>query len=218
MPPILVFRKPESGVVEFCGLCVPDGLEVDSYVDSAGNRVPNYLFHLSILDAPDVPVPWLHHRARSSVDGDAPEAWREWVETGTARIWPLGESFDDTSGQARRYEQRRVTVSDAFRERVFERYDERCAVTGIEGADLLDLAHVLPRSERPDLAESPENVLVLNALHHRAFDRHPFTIDREYRLRVNPTFDPGHPFLRETVIERAGEQVSMPVETRLRLG
>jgi len=218
VPPILVFQKPESGVVEFCGLCVPDGLEVRSYVDGSGCRVPNYLFHLSILDAPQVSVSWLHHRARPSVEGNAPEAWREWIETGTARIWPLGESFDDTSGQAQRYERRRVTVSEAFRETVFDRYDEQCALTGIEGPELLDLAHVLPRSERPDLAESPENVLVLNALHHRAFDRHLFTIDREYRLRVNPEFNPSHPFLCETVFERAGEQVSIPVETRPRPG
>ena len=218
VPPILVFQKPEKGVVEFCGLCVPDGLEVRSYVDDSGTRVPNYLFHLLILDAPDVPVSWLHHRARPSVEGEAPDAWRAWVETGAARIWPLGERFDDTSGQAQRYERRQITVSDVFRESVFERYGERCALTGIEGPDLLDLAHVLPRNERPDLAESPENVLVLNALHHRAFDRHLFTIDRDYRLRVNPEFDPTHPFLRETIVERGGEQVSMPVETRPRPG
>jgi hypothetical protein len=218
VPPILVFRKPESGVVEFCGLCIPDGLAVRSYVDESGTRVPNYLFHLSVLTVPELPASWLHHRARPSVDGEAPAAWREWVETGTARIWPLGESFDETSGQAQRYEQRRITVSDAFRETVFERYDDRCALTGIEGEALLDLAHVLPRSERPDLAESPENVLVLNALHHRAFDRHLFTIDREYRLRVNPEFDPAHPFLRRTVVERAGERVPMPAETQPRPG
>lgn len=71
---------------------------------------------------------------------------------------------------------------------------------------------------RAGVAETPENVLVLNALHHRAFDRHLFTIDRNYRLRVNPTFDPAHPFLRETIVERGGEQVSMPTETRPRPG
>jgi hypothetical protein len=48
-------------------------------------------------------------------------------------------------------------------------------------------------------------------------DRHPFTTDREYRLRTSEP-DPNNPFLRETVVERAGEQVSMPVETRPRLG
>ena len=151
-------------------------------------------------------------------EGDAPDAWPAWVDPGTARVWLLGEPFDDTNGQARRYEQRRITVSDAFRETVFERYDERCTLTGIEGSELLDLAHILPRSERPDLAESPENVLVLNALCHRAFDRHLFTTDRDYRLRVNPEFDPAHPFLRKTVVDQAGEQVSMPAETRPRPG
>lgn len=48
VPPVLVFRKPEAGVVQFCGLCVPDYLEVRSYRDDSGARVPNYLFHFSI--------------------------------------------------------------------------------------------------------------------------------------------------------------------------
>jgi integrase len=89
--------------------------------------------------------------------------------------------------------------------------DEGCVLTGIEGDTLPDLVHVLPRNERQDLGESPESVLVLNALHHRTFDR-------DNCLRVTPGFDPSHPFLRETVVERAGEQVSMPVETRPRPG
>ncbi len=42
VPPILVFRKPESGVVEFCGLCVPNHLEVRSYYTASGTQVPNY--------------------------------------------------------------------------------------------------------------------------------------------------------------------------------
>jgi hypothetical protein len=27
---------------------------------------------------------------------------------------------------------------------------------------------------------------------------------------VNPQFDPGHPFLQETIVERAGKQVEFP--------
>jgi len=44
VPPILMFRKPESGAVEFCGLCVPDHFEVRSYQDDSGTQIPNYLF------------------------------------------------------------------------------------------------------------------------------------------------------------------------------
>ncbi|WP_425492226.1 HNH endonuclease [Halovivax limisalsi] len=72
------------------------------------------------------------------------------------------------------------------------------------------------RSQRPDLAEHPENVFVLNSLHHRAFDANLFTVDSDYQIRASPSFDPGHPFLRQTIIERQGEQLSLPPDVRVR--
>lgn len=209
VPPILVFRKPESGVVEFCGLCVPEHLEVRSYYTASETQIPNYQFHLSILNTSAVPVTWLHERARRNDDSEAPDAWQHWIKTGTVAQWPTGESLDQ-SDQTRRYEMSEITVSDAFRAKVFDRYEHACTLTGIQENELLDLAHVLPRSQRPDLAENPSNVLVLNSLHHRAFDAALFTIDSDYRIRASPAFDPAHPFLRETIIERQGEQLSFP--------
>jgi hypothetical protein len=55
----------------------------------------------------------------------------------------------------------------------------------------------------------------LNSLHHRAFDAGLFTLDEDYRIRVSPAFDPGHPFLRETILERANEPLSLPPDVRL---
>ena len=89
-------------------------------------------------------------------------------------------------------------------------------MTGIRETEFLDLAHILPRSQHPDLAGHPENVLVLNSLHHRAFDAALFTIDSDYRIRTSPSLDPAHPFLRETIVERAGEQLTFPVTVQLR--
>jgi hypothetical protein len=56
VPPVLMFHKPEAGAVRFCGLCVPDYLEVRSYEDDSGARIPNYLFHFTILNTQSVPV------------------------------------------------------------------------------------------------------------------------------------------------------------------
>lgn len=89
-------------------------------------------------------------------------------------------------------------------------------MTGIREDDLLDLAHILPRSHHPDLAEHPENVLVLGSLHHRAFDAAMFTIDSDYCIRTSPSFDPAHPFLRETVLDRQGEQFTFPPNVQVR--
>ncbi|MWG36689.1 HNH endonuclease [Halomarina oriensis] len=214
-PPVLVFRKPESGVVEFCGLGVPDHFEVRSYRDDAGVQVPNYLFHFSILNTQSVPVSWLHDRARMNDDGHAPDVWQHWVETAEVAQWPTGEPLDQ-SGRVRRYETAETVVSETFRTDTFDRYEHTCAMTGIREHDLLDIAHILPRSQHPDLAEHPENVLVLNSLHHRAFDAALFTIDSEHRIRTSPSFDPAHPFLRETITDRTGEQLTFPPSVQLR--
>lgn len=145
-----------------------------------------------------------------------PEVWKKWVRTGEVQQWPTGESLDSIGGNTRRYERQKVAVSDAFRTETFERYDCACTMTGIEEEPLLDLTHVLSRSKRPDLAEHPENVFVLNSLHHRAFDANLFTIDSDCRIHASPSFDPAHPFLRQTIIERQGKQLSLPPGVRVR--
>lgn len=216
VPPVLAFRKPEKGAVEFCGLCVPDYHEVRSYEDDSGARIPNYRFHFTILNTHAVPVSWLHDRARRNGSADAPDAWQEWVRTGTVSQWPTGEPLEQPRVRTRRYEVSETVVSEPFRTEIFERYEHACPITNIDEEQLLDLAHVLPRSQRPDLAEHPENVLVLNSLHHRAFDAGLFTLDHEHRIRASPAFDPGHPFLRETITERDGERVALPPDTRIR--
>ena len=209
VPPVLVFRKPESGVVEFCGLCVPDHFEVHAYQADDGTQVPNYQFHFSILNTNSIPVTWLHERALQNDDRAAPDVWQHWVQTGEIAQWPTGEPLD-SSGRIRRYETSEITVSDTFRADTLDRYDHACTLTGIREDELLDLAHILPRSQHPELAEHPENVLVLNSLHHRAFDAALFTIDSNYQIQASPSFDPAHPFLRETILNRDGEQLAFP--------
>lgn len=57
---------------------------------------------------------------------------------------------------------------------------------------------------------------MLDTLHHRAFDAALFTIDSDYRIRTSPAFDPAHPFLEETIVERDGEQITLPADGRVR--
>jgi len=53
-------------------------------------------------------------------------------------------------------------------------------------------------------------MLALSKTHHAAFDRELFTIDRDYRLRVNPAFETESDVLQETIIDRAGERIPIP--------
>ena len=114
-----------------------------------------------------------------------PEVWKQWVREGEVSQWPTGESLG-TDGAVRRYETTETLASDAFRAETFERYGHACAMTSIREESLLDLAHILPRSQHPDIAEHPEDVLVLNTHHHRAFDAALFTVDSEYWIRTGP--------------------------------
>lgn len=210
VPPVLMFRKPEPGVVQFCGLCVPVHFEVATYYDDSGTQIPNYQFHFAILNVPRVPVTWLHERATQHSDESAPVEWQEWVSDGSIVRWPLGDRIDDSSGYRRRIEREETVVRGQFRDDILDRFEYQCVITGVGEPAVLDIAHVLSRSDHPELVEDENNVLVMNALHHRAFDADLFTVTSGQRLRVNPEFEPGHPFLRETIVLQDGEQVSFP--------
>ena len=54
------------------------------------------------------------------------------------------------------------------------------------------------------------NVLALSKIHHAAFDRELFTIDQNYRVRVNPDFETQSDVLQQTIIDREGERISVP--------
>jgi putative restriction endonuclease len=76
----------------------------------------------------------------------------------------------------------------------------------------LDVAHVLSWSDYPEYRADISNVLALSKTHHAAFDRELFTIDREYRLRVNPAFETESELLQRTVLDQAGERITVRSE------
>jgi hypothetical protein len=71
-----------------------------------------------------------------------------------------------------------------FKSRVFQRYGERCAVCGISAPQVLDAAHLRPKSERG--SDDPRNGLVLCASHYRAFEAGLFAIEPS-SLRIRYT-------------------------------
>lgn len=101
------------------------------------------------------------------------------------------------------------TIDPEFRQAALARYGYRCPVSGVDHPALLDVAHVLPWSEYPDHRAQLLNVLALSKTHHAAFDRQLFTIDTEFRLCVNPTFETASTLLQETIVNRAGEQLAL---------
>lgn len=104
-------------------------------------------------------------------------------------------------------------VDPEFRATVLSRYDRTCPLSGIDQPGLLDVAHVLSWRDYPAYRADLANVLALSKTHHAAFDRGLFTIDRDHRLHVNPSFETESDVLQRTIVERAGERVSLPAES-----
>lgn len=73
-----------------------------------------------------------------------------------------------------------------FRDRLLEVYGGQCCITGLRNEELLIASHIKPWSESEDNEKLiPENGLLLNALHDKAFDRGLITFTDDYRLKVN---------------------------------
>ena len=104
-------------------------------------------------------------------------------------------------------------VDPEFRATVISRHDRECPVSGVDHPGLLDVAHVLSWSEYPKYRADLRNVLPLSKTHHAAFDRELFTIDRDYRLQVNPAFETQSELLQRTIIEQEGERIPLPDES-----
>lgn len=91
IPPFFVFRKAASDAgrdVEFIGLAVPGGADVDPTEDlvavwrsKEGSRFQNYKSTFTILDVPVVPRVWVDEiNAGEPLGGNCPLPFRTWVE------------------------------------------------------------------------------------------------------------------------------------------
>lgn len=74
-----------------------------------------------------------------------------------------------------------------FRNALLDNYQGRCCLTGLSVAQLLVASHIKPWSKADPATErlSPENGLLLDALHDRAFDKGLMTIDFDLRVVVS---------------------------------
>lgn len=226
--PILVYRKPRSGYVEFAGLCVLDAIERTEFkqqLDDVTTWTPNYRFYLSVQNTEVVELGWLHARAQGREDNLVPDVWDEWVTEGlttdhgsdrgsTSSIGSQGEA-EDTKGTRRPRRGSEVRVSDSFRETTFDRYNHQCLLTKLRDDAFLTLSHILPRADYPEYAEHPENVLLLNWLHHQAFDAEIFTIDTDLVIHVDPAFSTESEYLQRRLIDLEGRCVDLPTEASI---
>ncbi|WP_233255252.1 HNH endonuclease [Haloplanus rallus] len=140
---------------------------------------------------------------------DAVVTWAKSDWSSTAADTEMGAGTYQTTVHAR-------SVDPEFRATVLSRHDGTCPISGVDHPGLLDVAHILSWSDYPEHRADLTNALPLSKTHHAAFDRELFTIDQDYRLRVNPSFNTQSDLLKRTLVDRAGERIPLS-EVRLNL-
>lgn len=100
-----------------------------------------------------------------------------------------------------------------FRNRLLENYQGRCCVTGLGVNNLLIASHIKPWSTSDPATErlAPDNGLLLNALHDRAFDQGLITIDKDLRIVVSPAVPKDDAAANRFLWEYEGCQIEEPL-------
>lgn len=100
-----------------------------------------------------------------------------------------------------------------FRNRLLENYQGRCCVTGLGVNSLLVASHIKPWSTSDPATErlAPDNGLLLNALHDRAFDQGLITIDKDLRIVVSPAVPKDDVAANRFLWEYEGCQIEEPL-------
>ena len=70
-----------------------------------------------------------------------------------------------------------------FRKDLTRAYEERCAISGLFGHELLEVAHIIPDHQGGQSRTS--NGLLLSKIHHAAFDADLIGITPDYRVKVS---------------------------------
>ena len=100
-----------------------------------------------------------------------------------------------------------------FRNRLIENYQGRCCVTGLGVDSLLIASHIKPWSTSDPATErlAPDNGLLLNALHDRAFDQGLITIDKDLQIVVSPAVPKDDDAANRFLWEYEGCQIEEPL-------
>lgn len=99
-----------------------------------------------------------------------------------------------------------------FRRAILSAYENRCCVTGLDLAALLNASHIKPWAASDKTEKlNPQNGLCLNALHDRAFDRGLIALSNDYVLLVSSQVrDSADDGVRRLLLDYAGRKIRLP--------
>jgi putative restriction endonuclease len=104
----------------------------------------------------------------------------------------------------------RIERNPRFKFEVIKKYSGKCVVTGLNVVEMLDGAHVIPVADGG--TDDPRNGLLLSASHHRAYDKHLWSINPKTLLIETRTDGPSLERMRFEVrsLEHLIEKNALP--------
>ena len=117
----------------------------------------------------------------------------------------------------RRYAERMMKQrlhQPAFRARVIQAYETKCAICRLAHGRLLDAAHIIPDSDE-NSSTSVTNGLSLCKIHHTAYDINMLGIDSDFRVHVRRDIlaETDGPMLEHGIKEMEGTSIWVPRES-----
>jgi putative restriction endonuclease len=99
-----------------------------------------------------------------------------------------------------------------FRAMILAGYSSRCAVCGLDVAQLVVASHIVPWAVDPQARMNPRNGLCLCGTHDLAFERGVLLISPEYRVSISEARDEtrASTAAKEWLFRYAGRQIELP--------
>lgn len=112
-------------------------------------------------------------------------------------------------------EEELILRSHIFKNAVLEKYDQRCAISGMKiefgrNVSMVDACHIVPFAESYD--DTITNGIALSPTFHRAFDRGLVTLTDDYRVIVYPHLKDHYPLVGIQQFQR--QSIQLPSDPR----
>ena len=101
---------------------------------------------------------------------------------------------------------------NVFRQIVLANYNGKCAVTGFKSASFLIASHIIPWSVDKQNRLNPQNGILLNSLHDKAFENGFMAIDKNYQIVIcNDFLKSKDIFVQRSFSDFHNKRIQMPV-------
>lgn len=94
------------------------------------------------------------------------------------------EGTEELKGKTKIREVKTRVNQNVFRQIVLANFNNKCAVTGFNNTDFLIASHILPWAKDKENRLNPQNGLLLNNLHDKAFENGYLGIDQDFKILI----------------------------------